>query len=117
LADSQGIAMVAGDATGGDGIWKPDSGRSSSSAFKRARVEGQSAAVALAGEAGLRVGEVKALRWREDVDLIARTLTVNQQTRNAETTTPKGRTRCTIPMTDTLVQALKRLDVPPRGGP
>lgn len=48
------------------------------------------AAVALAGEAGLRVGEVKALRWREDVDLIARTITVNQQTRNAETTTPKG---------------------------
>ncbi len=69
------------------------------------------AAVALAGEAGLRVGEVKALRWREDVDLIARTITVNQQTRNAETTTPKGRTRRTIPMTETLVQALKRMDV------
>lgn len=34
----------------------------------------------LAGEAGLRVGEIKALRWREDVDLVARTITVNQQT-------------------------------------
>ena len=47
-----------------------------------AKIEGPDwyAAVCLAGEAGLRSGEVKALRWREDVDLIARTITVNQQT-------------------------------------
>lgn len=38
------------------------------------------AAACLAGEAGLRVGEVKELRWREDVDLITRTITVNRQT-------------------------------------
>lgn len=31
--------------------------------------------VCLAREAGLRVRELKALRWREDVDLIVRTLT------------------------------------------
>jgi len=68
------------------------------------------AGVCLAGEAGLRVGEVKALRWREDVDLIAKTITVNQQTRNQETTTPKGRTRRTIPMTGALHAALKRLE-------
>lgn len=68
-------------------------------------------AVCLAGEAGLRVGEVKALRWREDVDMIARTITVNQQTRNNQTTTPKGRTRRTIPMTSTLYEALKRMSV------
>jgi hypothetical protein len=37
----------------------------------------------------------KALRWREDVDMIARTITVNQQTCEGETTTPKGRTRRT----------------------
>ena len=67
-------------------------------------------AVCLAGEAGLRIGEVKALRWREDVDLIARTITVNQQTRNAETTSPKGRTRRTIPMTDRLYAALRSLE-------
>jgi integrase len=67
-------------------------------------------AVCLAGEAGLRVGEVKALRWREDVDLVARTLTVNQQTRNNQTTTPKGRTRRAIPMTDALYAALKRME-------
>ena len=41
------------------------------------------AAVCLAGEAGLRVGEMSALRWREDVDLVAGTITVNQQTRPA----------------------------------
>ena len=67
----------------------------------------------LAGEAGLRSGEVKALRWREDVDLIARTITVNQQTCYGITTTPKGRTRTrrTIPMTSALECALKWLEV------
>lgn len=69
------------------------------------------AAACLAGEAGLRSGEVKALRWREDVDLIAKTITVNQQTCYGETTTPKGRTRRTIPMTSTLEKALRSLEV------
>jgi integrase len=78
-----------------------------------AKIEGAEwyAAVCLAGEAGLRSGEVKALRWREDVDLIAKTITVNQQTCHGETTTPKGRTRRTIPMTSTLEHALKRQEV------
>jgi integrase len=67
------------------------------------------AALCLAGEAGLRVGEVKALRWREDVDIIARTITVNQQTCNGATTTPKGRTRRTVPMTSRLYDALRHL--------
>jgi hypothetical protein len=60
-----------------------------------AKIEGAMwyVAVCLAGEAGLRVGEVKALRWREDVDLVAKTITVNQQTCYGVTTTPKGRTR------------------------
>jgi len=69
------------------------------------------AAVCLAGEAGLRSGEVKALRRREDVDLVARTITVRQQTCYGVTTTPKGRTRRTIPMTSALEQALRRLEV------
>ncbi len=69
------------------------------------------AALCLAGEAGLRVGEIKALRWREDVDLIARTITVNQQTCRGQTGTPKGRTRRTVPMTETLYEALKRMSV------
>jgi integrase len=67
-------------------------------------------AVCLAGEAGLRIGEVRALDWRRDVDLVAGTLTINKQTRRGETTTPKGRTRRTVPMTDTLLAALRGLD-------
>ncbi len=35
--------------------------------------DGWYAAACLADEAGLRVGEIKALRWREDVDLSAKT--------------------------------------------
>jgi integrase len=81
--------------------------------LKAAKEEGDEwyAAACLAGEAGLRVGEVKALRWREDVDLVAKTITVNLQVRNKETTTPKGRKRRTIPMTATLHEALKRMSV------
>ena len=59
----------------------------------------------------MRVGEVRALRWREDVDLVAGTLTVNEQTRHGITGTPKGGRRRKIPMTPTLVAALKRLEV------
>jgi len=69
------------------------------------------AAVCLAGEAGLRVGEIKALRWREDVDMVAKTITVNQQMRRGITGTPKGRTRRTVPMTATLYEALRAMDV------
>nr|HEX4318166.1 tyrosine-type recombinase/integrase [Kofleriaceae bacterium] len=81
--------------------------------LKAAKEEGDEwyAAACLAGEAGLRVGEVKALRWREDVDMIAKTVTVNLQVRNKQTTTPKGRKRRTIPMTSTLHEALKRMSV------
>jgi integrase len=68
------------------------------------------AAVLLAGEAGLRVGEVKALRWRVDVDLIAKTIIVNQQMRRGIVGTPKGRTRRTVPMTAALFDALRALD-------
>lgn len=68
------------------------------------------AAVCLAGEAGLRVGEIKALRWREGVDLVAGTVTISQQTRKGVTGTPKGGKRRTVFMTSTLLQALKRLE-------
>jgi integrase len=66
------------------------------------------AACCLAGEAGLRVGEIRALDWRRDVDMVARTIAVNRQTRRGQTTT-KGRTRRTVPMTETLLAALKAL--------
>ena len=67
-------------------------------------------ATCLAGEAGLRIGEVRALDWRRDVDLVAGTITVNAQTRRGKTGTPKGRTRRAVPMTPTLLAALKGLE-------
>lgn len=73
------------------------------------------AAVCLAGEAGLRIGEVKALIWERDIDLIAGTITVNEQRRDNKTGTPKGRTRRNVPMTTTLQDALRSLDVVRRG--
>jgi len=60
------------------------------------------AAAVSGGRGGLRVGEVKALRWREDVVLVAGTSTVNQQIRHGVLGTPKGRTRRVVPMTPTL---------------
>jgi integrase len=72
------------------------------------------AAVCLAGEAGLRVGEVKALQW-EDVDLVAGTLTVQRQVRHGQVGTPKGRTRRVVPLTPTLLSALKGLSTLRRG--
>jgi integrase len=73
------------------------------------------AAVCLAGEAGLRSGEVKALQW-EHVDLVGGTVTVAEQTCLGVTTTPKGRTRRKVPMTATLRAALEALPVVPREG-
>jgi integrase len=68
-------------------------------------------AVLLACDASLRVGEIKALRWKEDVDLLGRAVTINQQVCDGEFTTPKGLTRRTVPMTDRLFAALKGLEV------
>ena len=65
----------------------------------------------LAGEAGLRIGEIRELRWREDVDLAEGYLTVNRQAGNGFIGTPKGRTRRTVPMTSTLVEALLALPI------
>jgi integrase len=68
-------------------------------------------AVCLAGEAGLRVGEVRGLRW-SDVDLVAGTITVAQQLSNRQVVgPPKGRRRRSIPMTATLDRALRSLEV------
>jgi len=67
------------------------------------------AAACLAGEAGLRVGEVKALRWREDVDLVAETITVHQQIRHGMIGPPKSKRRRTVSMTPRLLAALKAI--------
>ena len=91
-------------------------------------------AVCLAGEAGLRMGEIRALIWERDIDLVSGTITINEQTRKGKdvksvsgtgdvnkqprvdiTGTPKGRTRRKIPMTSTLLSALKAAPVIRRG--
>jgi integrase len=65
----------------------------------------------LAGEAGLRIGEIRALKWREDVDLAGGTITVSRQAGNGHEGTPKGRTCRTVPLSATMIDALKALDV------
>jgi integrase len=73
------------------------------------------AAICLAGEAGLRVGEVRALVWERDLDLVSETITVNEQIRKGVAGTPKSGKRRKVPMTSTLIQALKGLPVVGRG--
>ena len=65
-------------------------------------------AVCLAGEAGMRIGEVRGLRWL-DVDSDGKTITVSQQIWHGIEGTPKGRTRRVVPMTPVLSEALQRL--------
>ena len=60
----------------------------------------------LAGDAGLRLGEVLGLRW-EDVDLVAQRLMVARQIRRRVEGLPKGGRRRSIPMTAALASALK----------
>jgi integrase len=73
-------------------------------------------ATLLAGDHGLRIGEVRALRMREDVDMKARKITINQAvyevTQPDKTIvdvfdTPKGRTRRTIDMSNNLYAVLR----------
>jgi integrase len=55
-----------------------------------------------------RTRRVATAIWVEIADSRA-TITVKQQTYNGVTTTPKGRTRRTVPMTSALYEALKRM--------
>jgi len=60
----------------------------------------------LAGEAGLRAGEIMALEWAQ-VDLRNRTLTVKHSLSRGELVAPKGGRARTIPMTSRLVEACR----------
>ncbi len=64
--------------------------------------------VLLGGDAGLRAGEMLALRWR-DINLERRSLTVVENEWRGHTGDPKGGATRTIPMTRGLTQALERL--------
>jgi integrase len=78
-----------------------------------AKTEGREwhVAACLAGEAGLRAGEIRALKWREHVDLTAGTITIAEQSWRGIIGTPKGGRRRVVPMTSTVLAALKGLDV------
>jgi integrase len=75
-----------------------------------ARVEGEWMVVSmlLAGDAGMRLGEVLGLRW-EDLDLVARRITIARQIRKGVEGTPKGGRRRSVPMTAGLGSELGRL--------
>jgi integrase len=62
--------------------------------------------VLLGGDAGLRLGEIVALEWR-DVDLPARRLTVQRSDWLGHVTVPKGGRSRQLPMTQRLTAALK----------
>ncbi len=67
------------------------------------------AAIVAAGHAGLRRGELIALRW-EDIDLKATTpqLTVRWSSWKGHLTSPKGGRARKVPLSDRLTRALKR---------
>jgi len=62
--------------------------------------------VLLGGDAGLRLGEIIALEWR-DVELSARRLTVQRSEWLGHVTVPKGGRSRQLPMTQRLTAALK----------
>ncbi|MEX2106520.1 MAG: site-specific integrase [Solirubrobacterales bacterium] len=58
--------------------------------------------------AGLRIGELLALRWR-DVDFTRRTIHVRENWTYGETTTPKGGRERAVPMAEDVARRLARL--------
>ena len=58
------------------------------------------------GDAGLRLGEIIALEWR-DIDLAARRLTVERSDWQGHVTVPKGGRSRQLPLTQRLTAALK----------
>lgn len=63
-------------------------------------------AILLAGDAGLRMGEVRALKW-EDLDLVARRVVVQRTDYRGYMGSPKGGRLRRIPLTKRLCAALK----------
>jgi integrase len=78
-------------------------------ALVRAAESEQDAAIFhTAAFAGLRMGELLALRWR-DVDFTCRTIHVRENWTQGETTTPKGGTERAVSMAEEVAQRLARL--------
>ena len=70
--------------------------------------EQDAALIATAAMAGLRIGEILALRWR-DIEMARRTIHVRENWTHGETTTPKTGTERAVPLADQLAQRLERL--------
>jgi integrase len=64
------------------------------------------AMIVTAAKTGLRLGELRALRW-EDVDLISRQLMVRQSVCRGKVGTPKSNRERMLPLCDTAVAVLK----------
>jgi integrase len=78
-------------------------------ALVRAAESDQDAAIFhTAAFAGLRMGELLALRWR-DVDFTRRTIHVRENWTQGQTTTPKGGTERAVPMAEEVAERLARL--------
>jgi integrase len=78
-------------------------------ALVRAAESQQDAAIFhTAAFAGLRMGELLALRWR-DVDFTRRTIHVRENWTQGETTTPKGGSERAVPMAEEVAERLARL--------
>jgi integrase len=75
---------------------------------RAAQSEQDSAIFHTAAFAGLRMGELLALRWR-DIDFTRRTIHVRENWTQGETTTPKGGTERAVPMAEEVAQRLARL--------
>jgi integrase len=78
-------------------------------ALVRAAESDQDAAIFhTAAFAGLRMGELLALRWR-DVDFTRRTIHVRENWTQGETTTPKGGSERAVPMAEEVAERLARI--------
>jgi integrase len=77
-------------------------------AARRAEDEQDAAPVIVAGFAGLRMGELLALRWRH-INFQAQRLHVQRSYSAGEESSPKGRKGRTVPLADQPAQALARL--------
>ncbi len=75
---------------------------------RSAQSEQDAAIFHTAAFAGLRMGELLALRWR-DVDFTRRTIHVRENWTQGETTTPKGGTERAVPMAEEVAERLARL--------
>ncbi len=62
----------------------------------------------LGGDAGLRRGEIIALRW-PDIDFASKQITISRSDWNGEETLPKGGRKRHVPMTNRLIAALEEL--------